>query len=145
MMMNIKRLFILSSEYIAHLSFWSNLGMSLCARSKLVELILSCKNSIHVSFHCRDIGHYGIQQTDQLTASWVISQELELYQTYSLGLKDQYHNNSPSRFFLGKLSEKIFKNTKYSFWAPFLPKYEQKWVLTKISFCQFLGEKIKKS
>lgn len=64
------------------------------------------KSQLHVPIHFR---LFGILQFAQLKASSAITQELEFYQVWNLGMEVKSHNKSPFRQLLGKSNEKKSK------------------------------------
>ena len=70
---------ILSSGYVAHLSFWSNLGMPIHARQSPNDLLLTYKKSILCLNSFYRLSR--ILKSDQLRAQWAITQGLEFFQT----------------------------------------------------------------
>ena len=86
--------------------------MPVHARPRPIICHSHAKNQFHATVHLWDIGLPEILQSGRLRAGQVITQEVEIYQTYNLGWETKYHNNSPFKLLLGKSNDKIFKKKK---------------------------------
>ena len=123
------RPFVLLSECIAHLSFWSNLEMPPILDPPMSEKFL-----------------LSLELLSQKVAfiSQLIFEILDFLEPCNLIGWQHSGDNSITIILpgIGKLKGKISPKKQQIYFWPFLLQYDQKWIFCKIRLCQFLDHPI---